>query len=124
MRKIDDDDECTCAEQCPGSNSCACIYIIDEAQCVCKCTATAEPGGGVAFLRGRALSLDAHVNVSINQVELGQLGELLSGLCEPELAIPASICRKKVSFTQKNTTVADVVKRAGLLVLTKEPISE
>jgi hypothetical protein len=88
-----------------------CVYTYDDGVCECECT-----GPIVITVDRPRLSLYAHVAVDMHEVTLARLGEFLGKLCDTELLIPAAAASTKVALTAKDTTLAEVVKRAGLVV--------
>jgi hypothetical protein len=104
-------DDCTCENHCPGFTDCMCVYTYDDGICECECT-----GPIVITASRRRLSLYTRVAVDTGEVSLARLGEVLAKLCGAELFIPAAAASEKVALTVKDTTLGDVVKRAGLVV--------
>jgi len=88
-----------------------CVYTYDDGVCECECT-----GPIVITVDRPRVSLYARVAVDTNQVTLARLGEFVGKLCDAELLIPAEAASEKVALTLKDTTLGEVVKRAGLVV--------
>jgi hypothetical protein len=102
---------CDCADQCPNSTFCMCVFTYDDGVCNCECTGPITIGADKP-----KLSLYARVDVSVREVDLVNLGVFLDKFCDAELFIPALKGNTKVSFTIKDLTLGKVVENAGLLI--------
>lgn len=118
MREIDDPEACNCKLQCFDKPGCACIYVHDLGLCTCDC----GDEGGAVFAPGSKLGANARVSICTKNIPLVRLGQLLSQICAAELAIPASKVARPISLSIKKTTIGNVMKEAGLVVLEKEVI--
>ena len=126
MREVDTPESCNCEFQCFGEPGCVCIYVYDLEICLVDCgggSSRTGATGGAVFRRGSKLPIDSKVNVCANKVPLGRFGEILGHICAAELAIPAAQAGQLVSLSTKKTTLAEVIKKAGMVVLKDEPTS-
>jgi hypothetical protein len=103
--------DCTCDSECPGEDGCACIYSYDDEQCDCDC-----PGTIIIHPTPTVLSRDARVAFNAKDCELAKLGEFLAKRSSAEVLIPASRARVKLSLQMQDTTFAEVLEAAGLVV--------
>jgi hypothetical protein len=60
--------------------------------------------------------VEDRIVISSKGKTLAELGELLNGLCEAELLIPAGHAREVVALQSTETTVAEVIAQLGLVV--------
>jgi hypothetical protein len=89
-----------------------CVYVYETGRCDCECT-----GPIVISAADRKLSLYDRVAVDTgDDVTLARLGEFLGKLSDAELFIPAAAASEKVALKERDTTLADVIQRAGLAV--------
>jgi hypothetical protein len=120
-------DMCECAIQCPKSSHCACIFVHKEDTgtrslpsqaspgCTCECSVGDPPA---ATLKApRDVPLDALVNISIHDAELGWVGEFLNRMTSAELGIPASVVRTRVTRYMKRVRLGAAIQELGLVVL-------
>jgi hypothetical protein len=122
MRKrVDDPEDCTCDVGCYGFGECACIFIYDDdgsqgGQCVCECESP-EPDDIRYLRRLKKLPLRTRIAIRTRRATLAKLGTLLGTFSAARIAIPASAARRRVSLRLKDATLAEVVAKAGLVVL-------
>lgn len=95
-----------CHIECEGG--CGCVYEIEADRCTCECFGS---GGGVA---GSNLNADAMVDVSIEDLPLGQVATMFDGLLEREVLVPASRMQHKVSLKLEHVAVSHALKELGL----------
>jgi hypothetical protein len=107
--------ECDCAIQCFGASSCICMFIYeseegDDGQCICDCSFSASSAPA-------DLPLNALVNISARDTELGGVGEFINRMTRAELGIPASKVRIPVTTYLKRVRLSAALRDLGLVVL-------
>jgi hypothetical protein len=95
-----------CHIECEGG--CGCVYEPEADRCTCECF---ESGGGVA---GWNLHADALVDVSIEDLPLGQVATMFDGLLAREVLVPASRMQHNVSLKLENVAVSHALEELGL----------
>lgn len=101
-------EDCDCDKICPESTDCTCIWLASTGICECDCS------GPIVI--GPTLLAEDRIAISSKGKTLAELGELLNGLCEAELLIPAARARVVVALQSTETTVAEVIAQLGLVI--------
>jgi hypothetical protein len=101
-------EDCDCNKICPESTDCTCIWVASTSVCECDCS------GPIVI--GPTLLAEDRIAISSKGKTLTKLGELLNGLCQAELFIPAARAREVITFQSTETTVAEVITQLGLVI--------
>jgi len=125
MKEIDNPDDCTCEDACFGfGRECACIFVYtgdegEKGQCFCDCEARG-PVGARALRRKLRLSLNSRIGISTRKATILRLAKLLGAMSAPDIAIPVRNAGERLSLKLRDTTLAHVISRSGLVVLEKK----
>jgi len=101
-------EDCDCNKICSESTDCTCIWLASTGICECDCS------GPIVI--GPTLLAEDRIAISSKGKTLAELGELLNGICDAELLIPAARAREVVALQSTETTVAEVVAQLGLVI--------
>jgi hypothetical protein len=106
-------DTCTCQEQCPKDDFCACMLVYtsdagDDGDCRCDC--------GIVIHPSHLLPASARVAISTDGIDLARLAAFLDRQCDVDVFVPEGRKHEKVSLYMRDSTVADVIEAAGLRI--------
>jgi hypothetical protein len=107
---------CDCDSQCPGSDHCIAIYLVDvmpgdDARCIVACS-----GDALLPAKPQKLATDRRIDISTRNVDRVKLGTFLASYLEEDVYIPAKTASEPIDLQEKQTTLGTVIERAGLLV--------
>lgn len=107
--------KCDCGYGCSISSckdGCICVYYHETGLCVTRCSGDKlPPKGKIKVTSG------TKVNFSAQEIKLSYVAMFLDSFLPNKIAIPAARAHISISKNLKETSLAEVVKSLGLVIL-------
>ena len=118
------EEECNCARKMPDCKSCTCIYHANQTDhatlCECECFDDPEnyTRGNFGKLR---INRDSIVNVSVRNMPLVHVGNILQRALREPIYIPAKNPYAKINLKVKRKKISAVMRKLGIVTRSQLP---
>ena|SRR5215470_6685808 len=113
-------DDCTCANLCPDSADCICIFIEakgeEEAECWVLCSEVRSSDGRRP---AKTVALDSRVNLDMRDASFGKAGKLLAAIADADICVPADRMDERRTLYLQGVSLETVIRELGLMAVVR-----